>query len=61
MTRPLVNSRVSQEVIHFPGQTASHSSEYQGHDAELIESDQLPTTVSDASSEIGRASCRERV
>jgi len=50
MTRPPVNSRAGQEVIRFSDQTVSRSSEYQGYDAEFIESDRLPTIVSDASS-----------
>ena len=56
MTRPPVNSRAGQKVIRFPGQTVSHSSEYQGYDAELIESDRLPTIVSDASSALPSSS-----
>src|SRR5947209_17837921 len=50
MTRLPVDSRAGQKVIRFPGQTVNHSSEYQGYDAELIESDRLPTIGSDASS-----------
>ncbi|MGH3669362.1 MAG: hypothetical protein ACRDSH_01820, partial [Pseudonocardiaceae bacterium] len=50
MTRPPVNSRAGQEVIHLPDQTVSHSSKYQAYDAELIDSDRLPAIVSDASS-----------
>jgi DNA segregation ATPase FtsK/SpoIIIE, S-DNA-T family len=56
MTRPPVNSRAGQEAIRFPGQTVSHSSEYQGYDAELIESDRLPTIISDAPSALPSSS-----
>jgi len=56
MTRPPVDSRAGQEVIRFPGQTVNYSSEYQGYDAELIESDQLPTIASDASSTLPSSS-----
>jgi hypothetical protein len=56
MTRPPVDSRAGQEVIRFSDQTVSHSSEYQGYDAELIESDRLPTIASDASSALPSSS-----
>src|SRR5947209_8776173 len=56
MTRLPVDSRAGQKVIRFPGQTVNHSSEYQGYDTELIESDRLPTIGSDASSALPSSS-----
>ncbi|MDQ1553432.1 MAG: segregation ATPase FtsK/SpoIIIE, family, partial [Microbacteriaceae bacterium] len=56
MTRLPVDSRADQKVIRFPGQTVNHSSEYQGYDTELIESDRLPTIGSDASSALPSSS-----